>query len=458
MGTINEYYRQSNFNLANIFRIICFVNILVNFIIQQDQSLGQGNQGRRAIPYFEFARVSQIHRQRFPPETITNHFYVIIPIEQVSVLNFVVASTSRQRLLNKSRLPVITVKNGYALAYLSLEDKKWTYKTWTTVLKDYPYSIGRVPLIIRGDWLIDTLTDTTESQAYYFLLYGKRPTKKEFLTFWGVNPSKKSSVFGFIEGDSQVSVNKKRLIESLPVNRGNYAFSTKDSLMKDNVEDPLENLNDTEFKHDGEEWIIGHNKFDSSSGEWVNLQYYALFNGTGGLVDKADTDLVEDYSRFKGLAAIRTPGSCINCHVQGLNIPTRNEYRNYILSGAKVYAVKDTQEFIDIFYGSNLGKEIKRANEDYSGAVTYFHSRGTDSFNRLYKSTINEYWQEIGLDRAASELYTNKEELKLAIAYKRQVPANAAKLAHGLKLTRKQFRNNWKLLYVYLKEWQKANE
>lgn len=415
-------------------------------------------KSEETIPYARFAKRAIEHRKQFGIETITNHFYVIVKREHYNVLNFVVASCSRQRNLERSRLSISDTNGHYILCYLDLSSQLWTYRDWLKVIKEYPYSIGKVPLVIRGDWLINQLTDTVENDGYYLLLYGKKPTKKEFLTAWGIDLNKKSEIFGFIEGDSQISVNKKRLIESLPVLRGNYAFSTKDSLMRDNTEDPLENLLNQNFKHDGEEWIIGHSKFIPSNGSWVNLQYYALFNGQGKLVNKADTDLVEDYSRYKGLSAVRTPGSCINCHVEGLNIPTKNDFRSYIIAGAKVYGKKDVVDFIDLFYGSNLGKEIKRSNEDYNGAIEYIYGTAAKRHNQLFKQTISEYQADLTLDNAAKELYTSSDELRAAIGYQKQTTATIAKLAHGEKITRKQFRSNWKILYVFMKQWAAANE
>jgi hypothetical protein len=410
-----------------------------------------------AIPYRTYANEALEHRKQFPTTELLNHYYIISTPEEYNVLNFVIASTSRQIKLDRNILPILSSnkESNTILCHMDLRSHLWTPINWVKVLKSYPYTVGNLPLVIRGDWLIDQLTDTTVNDGYYLLLYGKRPTKKEFLAAWGVDTSKRSFTFGYIEGESRVSVQKKRLIESYPVSRGS-AFSTKDSLLKDNSEDPLETLTNVNFKHDGEEWIIGTPKFISGTGEWGTLHYYNLFNGQNELVDKADTDLVEDFSRFKNLAAIRTPGSCINCHgAIGYNIPTTNEYRDYILSGAKVYTQsKELADFIDIFYGSNLGKEIKRGNEDYAVAIEYLFQKPPEEANKQFKLIISKYQETLGLDEAARELYTSSEDLQDAIGLTVQVTANIAKLAHKKRITRKQFENNWKQLYVYRKAYE----
>lgn len=385
-------------------------------------------------------------------------------------LAFVCASFSRQQIIEHC-VPVkhATLPDTYEI---HLDQLKWSNYDWNRfVAQAYPYAeyIGdkryqvsderrhhypyRTSRIYKADWFTAYITDANNNSSGYALTYGfeKIPkTRKQFLDFWEVN-TKAEHAFGLIESSSRVSKRNFRWLENYSRPRG-YVWGTKDFL---NINpklytDPLTYpfLNDKRQKHDGEEWIVGIPKISSRTGERGALQVYMLFDGQGKRIDKADGDLVEDHTRFKGFSQIRTSGSCIQCHTSGLNGPTHNTIKELILSGGDIYASYEGKEALELFHLSDSAKEIKRANEDYATAIFEIVLTSPESNAKAFKQTIDSYVAQVDLQTAARDLYTTPDTLRSALAYEsntnKLLSPYLVQLSQGLKINRE----TWEAVYL----------
>lgn len=374
-----------------------------------------------------------------------------------TALRLIVPSTSSQQILE--RCTPIQVE-GTTLYRIDLRDLHWRWQDWHKLLACYPYSSPGVqlPLIVRADWLCVVLTDShAYPEGYLPLLYGGQvpKTRDEFLKFWSVDNDPQLR-FGLIEGESGVSVQRTRWIENRPISRG-YAWGTRDVLKVDAKSDPLQHPTG-DFAHDGEEHIVGMPKHSLATGTRGTLQAYLLANGQGKRVDRAPVDLVEDSSRFRGLAEIRTAGSCIQCHAAGINSPTRNEFRQLIVDGVDIYADKKTQEQIEAFHLSDIGKEIRRNNEDFAAIVQLATGVKPVEAVAAFKATIDTYDRDLTLADAARELYVTSRELTLALAYASagnyDLGPRLAALAHGKAIPRTVWEADYKKAYEAVVLWR----
>lgn len=380
------------------------------------------------------------HRAQYPESDWGYHYYLSFaasedPEKLKAATAFIVASSSRQQILERCVPEPVTD----TLAHIDLRGLQWAAADFAHVLKQYPYSASELPLIVRADWLLVRLADGSESDAYYRLLYGAERiprTRDEFLAAWGVLPDR-SLQYGMIEGQSGVSKSGIRWLESRAIPRG-YAWGTRDAVRIDPDTDPLQHLLGDQ-RHDGEEWIVGAPKVSITTGQRGTLQVYLLSDGTGRRVDKADTDLVEDATRFRGLSAIRTPGSCVQCHLEGLNPPTKHELRTLIRAGVDVYADAKSQAEIERFHLAEIDRDLKRANEDFATAVQAVCGLPPAQAVEAFRTSVLAYDAAIGLDGAARELGTTPDSLKQALAAASSggtLAARLAGLAHGLKMPR----------------------
>lgn len=358
-------------------------------------------------------------------------------------LCFVCASFSQEAILEKctpQKLP------GTLHTYrLSLNDIKWSVYDWNKyVASKYPYATfvrdsrypnsdqgyywpSITPEIYRADWFISFLSDSNQSPAAYSLLYGENNAprdKSSFLKFWQIDNDPYYS-FGLIETESGVSKRRMRFIGNHALKRG-YVWGTKDFLKIDPTidADPFKYPipEDKNLKHDGEEWILGIPKFSSVSGTRGALQVYALFDKAGKRIEKADGDLVEDHTRYKGYSQIRTAGSCIQCHANGINEPHKNGIRELLLAtkegGQEFYAKYKDKEALEKFYLSDSSTEISRNNEDYQAAIFALNGCTTTENAKNFTEVVNNYFLEtVSLKIAAEELTTTEEELSLALAW-----------------------------------------
>jgi hypothetical protein len=262
--------------------------------------------------------------------------------------------------------------------------------------------------------------------------------------------------FGMIEGQSGVSKQGVRLIRNLSALRG-YAWGTNDVLALDSDQDPLEQP-ENDFRHDGEEWIIGLPKIHMATGTRGALQCYFLANGQGLIVDRAPVDLVEDSLQTAGVAEIRNGISCFGCHRRGLNEPSRNDLRDTIAAGVEAWAGYAEQQAVEQFHFADLAKEIARNNEDFAAIVTLATGVQPEQASTFYREAIRRYGQPLTLERAAFELRCEPNELKLALGLASangvKLTARLSGLAHGRTCPRAAFETHYMTVKSIVETWE----
>lgn len=361
---------------------------------------------------------------------------------QEVALSLIVPASSREVNLDYCRPARVTE----TLWRIDLAGLGWNVSDWLSVVHEYPYSptASSNPIVVRADWLLVQLTDSTVSDAYKRFVLGNGNTRDEILAQLGVDGTAEYR-FGLIQGQSGVSVSGTRWIENRPIARG-YAWGTRDSRELDTDSDPLEQP-DGGFVHDGEEWIIGLPKFDPVSGFRGALQVYFLANGNGAIVDRAPVDLVEDHTRFRNLSEIRSPGSCVQCHDGGLNPVGPNQLVQTIKAGVEAFADYANAQAVEAFHFSDTAKELRRNNEDYRETVRVVTGCEPEEATLAFMSAIGAYDADVDLERAAAEVYLTPQELKRAIAYGseqgRRLGARLSSLAHGQTVPREAWEENY---------------
>lgn len=344
---------------------------------------------------------------------------------------------------------------------INLLDLEWGFEEWTKVLTGYPYSYTENPIVIRGDWLMHELADSTRSQAYYLLLYGEKAIPKtadEFLAFFKARKDQQDKLgFGLVAQDSPVALSKERLIEHTEVD-GGYAWQTFDSFEIKDGQGPLDKLKPVALQFNGTELIVGIPKVSVRNRSRGALQVYQLGDGAGNKVEEAPGRLVQDYVRFKSHHVIVNAGSCIQCHAKGINEPSVNGLEKALLDGIELTAQYSERQFIERFHLTDVGKEIRRNQEDYATAV--FACNGTDPATNaaLFKTSIDGYWADLKIEQVARELDATPEELQQALAYasakKLEVGVRFSGLAHGRAISRATMESGYLKVREILKLWK----
>ncbi len=373
-------------------------------------------------------------------------------------LALVVASASPQPIIERATPQPI----GPTLYRLNLLDLQIRPQDWDFIVRDYPYSAVVPARVVRADWLALELSDCQENpDAYYRIVYGGRipKTRDEALELLGVSADPGERV-GIIAGESGVSKTRVRYIEKRPMTgRGGWAWGTRDVLKLDNNADPLEHPAG-DFKHDGEEWIIGRLKYSSARRVTGALQVYFLANGQGQIVQRAPVDLVEDFGEFRGLREIRNAGSCIGCHDNGLNLPSKDEFLGLLDSGVRrIEQYGEARDRLEAFFYSDLGKDFRRANEDYAAAVNLVCGCTGEEAAAAFKAAVDRYDAPLDLERAALESYVTAETLAqtiaLASASGGKLPARIIGLTAGGTCPRSAWEADWLAVRNELYRWGK---
>jgi len=406
-----------------------------------------------------WAVASQDRQRHFEPSQWYNVFYVhtgavpeAIRGDMESALKMMLCSTSREHVI-EAQLPVL-VADG--LWRIDLRGLGWHWRDWYAVLKDYPYNNG-IPLVIDGGWLVVTLADyssagTGKTPAGYLLLYGSAGVPKtgdDFMRFWGYG-GKTDLHFGLIEAASGVAQNsgsqgpRVRWIENRPVARG-YGWATRDVFAATPDSDPLEHP-DGRFAHDGEEYIAGVPKMSQRTGARGTLQAYFLALGkdsrlgAGNRIEEASVKLVRDHNEFRGITSIRTSGSCIGCHVPGINPPTLNGLRGFLDGGGKLYSTARQKLALERFHLSDVGKEVKRNQEDYADGVDMATGQTPEEMVASFVKAVAWYDSDVTLAQAAAEHGIAADELRLALGYAEsagfRLGARLSALANGKAMAR----------------------
>lgn len=382
---------------------------------------------------------------RLAPEERQHVYYLEMPRQSKrdwpAVTAFAVAGASRSLVLN-SHLPQKVADGIYRI---DLRELQWDLKDWDEVLKAYPYWRGKN---IRADWLVDQLSDSQDSDAYDRLLFSGKGVPKnidEWFKGLGVDRSKAKELgleFGLVETNSGVARHKFRYMSFYPSLVG-YDTDTGDVAALLEEKSPLERANPRDFKPDAAEYIVGIPKvwYQTRDGLRVGgrgaMQVYTLANAAGVLQKVAPTSIVEDHSRFRGNAEIRYPGSCISCHRAGLNFPSNNGLKEMLKLGVELNA-KDSKDrdAIERFHLTDEQEYILRANKDYAAACKAATGMDPQRISAEYVACINEYGADVTLEKAATELHTTPNSLRLALSGAKSPGAHLSLLAHGKAIPR----------------------
>jgi hypothetical protein len=378
------------------------------------------------------------------------------PQKLINVLRFVIPSLSHKSYLG-DQLPEL-VCDGKLLR-LDVQGLGWE-KVWSNVIRQHYVPLyrqdlkrsGQVPIVISGSWFAASIVDPVlTGDAQYQLLYGGAVPKNDaqFQAFWQVN-NKSDLFFGRIEGESGVAVQKTRLMENRPTGNRGYSWITFDSKTIAGATDPLENLTKrSNIKHDASETIAAIPKH--YGGRAGALQAYFLSDAKGARQEKAPADIVVDHTAIRGVE-IRNTISCIACHVEGLRLPTVDEYKAYVTSGAEVkFLKKDDQREVDRFYDSPIAKELQRNNEDYAEGVALCNDLTPQENAAQFKTIVQLYDAPLTLEQAARELYCKVDELKFAIA---DYGTTTGRLAYNQTISREQWAQNYYFAQQILYKWQ----
>ena len=407
-------------------------------------------------------------RARLPPEQQAHAVYLTLSTvaperrqQLFHVLRFVVPSLSSKPYLG-DQLPVVVPNSN--LLRLDLQGLGWE-KTWQPVIAAHYVPTYRpdllhtkqIPLVVNGLWFAASVPDSNVTgDSQYQLLYGKAlKDAKEFQAFWQVN-GRASFAFGRIEGESGVAVQRTRFLENLPTANRGYFWHTFDSRVVAGATDPLENLTVRPPKHDASELIAAIPKhYGGKSG---TLQAYFLVNAKGERQEKAPADIVTDSTGVRGVE-IRNTISCITCHTEGLRLPTLDQYRAYILAGARIYTYdKATQQEIDRFLDSPIAKELRRGNEDYAAGVELCNGLTAAQNAAAFKAAVQLYDAPLDLEQQAREIYaTSANDWRLALGnYSRtyQLSGRLALAAQGQPISRDQWAANYHLAQRAWAAWQ----
>lgn len=389
----------------------------------------------------------------------TGHLPGELKDQTEAALAFVVASCSRQPIVEKCT--PVGIADG--LYRIRLDELKWDWRLWIAGLKNYPYSRapGDVPLVIRADWLIIQLSDTTESKLHYQLLYGRDDLNRDdLLKFWGAN-NDAASHFGVVARSKAANgpaVSGLRLVENRPTANRGTAWGTSDSATIDTESDPLEHL-DNRFKFDAQEWLVANPKQSLATGKHGSLLAAWLNDGNGKRQEEAPPSIVTDHHGFRGQRAIRNWGGCVSCHTSGINDPGVSEVRTFIQAGVDIYAKpKALQEQIESYHLTDAAKQVKRDQEDWEVAIKMVNGLDGELNAVAFAAAIDAYDANVTLESAAAELDCEPKELRLALAYASnggaKLGARLAGLAHEQPMSRKAWEQNWYQAYLALQAWR----
>ena len=288
--------------------------------------------------------------------------------------------------------------------------------------------------VLRGDWFLFMTSDVTEDSAYYDLLYDGKPPKSavEFANFWGVDFDRVVRQFrtdrGITveEGNSIVSLHN-RVLWRLRTVLGAY-WATFDVAESVGDRDYVEHLFPGEkgSKFDAQEHIVTMPN---------GLQAYLLSNAEGAAVDFADPALVRDSTDPHGDARVRTPVSCVRCHIHGINPPISLNLA-FAKRRINLKVIDPTlARRIDSFFFTPIEPQIEEDQGRYAQSVQMANNMTAAENAAAFRDTISWYEDKLDLRQAAIECGIPPEQLAEAI--KASPRGRLQDLAFGGKVPRK---------------------
>lgn len=379
------------------------------------------------------------------------------------VLSFMLASSSQQQIVEYCTPTQV----GDTLWRIDTRSLQWDAHQAAAVFAETPYrrDVAKGAVLVNDPaWLIVQLGDSSESKAYNRLLHGRDTiTRKQLFEAFEVNENPTYRI-GVVEGQSGVSVESIRWLMNFPASNRTDTWGTLDFLSVDAKTDPMANLDyplerwEKKPIHDGEEWISGMPKVSITSKERGRLQAYALLNKQGNGVDEAPGRLVRG-DGFRGHGVIVNVGSCISCHTTGLNAITRDEVREYLVSGATISTKnKADSEKLDLLVLNPTERLLDQANEEYARGVKLVCGMEPAELSAAFVDCVDWYDAAVTIQQAAAELRCTTAELRLALAWREtrynDLHPRQASLAQESTVPRKVWEGIYYSTYQILAEWR----
>lgn len=400
-------------------------------------------------------------RAKFPKEAWPNLYYfslATIPEEHreatLASLCYSIASSSKTKIIEDC-LPVPVSVTLYRIEIHLLNwDRQAISKVFgRTPYKRYHHDNG--PLVNHPSWFITNIADSTESQAYNLLLYGKEnPSERDFLKLTDTNVS---TEIRKLEGQSGVASNTERDRVLRFFDNGRFTITTiTDDFFRLGANKSLLLLK-PKTEPDGKEGITGLVKTSAKTGDrgWLMATWQG--NGKGEFAAEVPQRLATQKRGWRGHSAIVGPGGCWKCHDQGYKPMTQDLFRHY-LDNAQVSTTFKNSKNLREQYLESVNQLIEDENKRYEMGVKMCTGYYIKEFLPLYEQAISWYDNDVSLKQAASELYTTPEELRGALG----LASHADKLLHpelALLATQPISRRAWEDLYttaaLYLDAWRK---
>lgn len=325
------------------------------------------------------------------------------------------------------------VPGSDTLWYIDVRDYGWKTDDLDVVFKIQPYFLYPVVesknnvILYRADWFIVNAMDLTKQDdrglkdfVYYILQYGKGNEPKnadDFRRTWLVDiktiRAQKLETGSVVDkGESGVSQHTRQLRRGRTV--AGYYWETRDVKSHDLDPDRLKSRDYIEdiFANqvDAGEYIASHKN---------GLQVYLLTAGTNqkfAEVKFADHTLVVDRQDNKD-PRVRTPKSCVVCHMNGI-IPYTNAIRDlFRLGGNLKFKNKDLAREVKAFYLKYDGSEVEEDNRIFERAVKQCNGLTPEANMRAFLDVYEWYWTEkLTLAQAAVECGVEVETLRKALS------------------------------------------
>lgn len=312
------------------------------------------------------------------------------------------------------------------------------------------YSYGS-PLI-RLDWFIVQATDSKESNFYDLLLYsGKIPANQTELRQKIRAVDDPFFNTAYVEGTSGVSVSGTRIVRRQEAVGGHYIW-TQDTKELTGDRDALEHPDGT-APYDGIEAFFALPKVLRTPQGVIRAHLYGaiLFNGQDKIVAEAPADLVVDHSNFRGHPIISYPGKCWSCHTQGLIMPSRDLFKDFVSTGGLTFSDYKQNANIELLLLSGIEQQILEGSEGYQRAVELSCLMPCPEAIQAYKRAVNRYDSPLDLIRASEEHGVTVEEFSTVVALGAgdvDVGARYAMLPKNGLVDRRRFEVDW---YTYQK-------
>lgn len=400
-------------------------------------------------------------RQQFPPDQWDSLYYAQTWQADSPESQHNEAVALKLAIAQISPSPVVEhatpIQIGPTLYRLDLRRLAIHPADFAAVVADNPYE--RSGMVFPASWLILQISDANRRpEAYYPLTTGGYDangvlqrgivpkTRDEWLKRLSVDTTRAQAQTQ-IEGESGVALSGRRWLESrtMLASRGR-AWGTRDSRELTGAADPLESPIGN-YQHDAEEWIVWRPKSSEANGVQGLLPVYAIFNGQGALAAAAPPDIVADHTNFRGAAQIVAPGSCIQCHLKGAQLPTRDAFKELLASGVRrIDQYEQARQITEAMVADKL-KELHRIQEDHGAAVVMATGEESGEAAACFHATIDRYLEPLDLATAAHWHHIEPEKLRdvLARAATRGaiLPASVLTLAHGGKCERVAFEESF---------------